>query len=162
MESSLPILALAVGLLACWLSGRSWAASRRLALEMIHLRARLLRLEEGSGPAAGGRRVADARELTAAGLGERLDLLEAELAVVRTRSAGPVATATANRSAAPDDLHARLLRAGYTGVVVLERRSDTAWLVEAEREGVLEKGWAHAMPAGGVEVRGVSSLRAFP
>lgn len=162
MDSLLPIVALAVGLLACWLSGRSWAASRRLALEMIHLRARLLRLEDGSGPAAGGRRIADARELTAAGLGERLDLLEAELAAVRTRAAGPAATATASGGLAPDDLHARLLRAGYSSVVVLERRSDSAWLVEAERDGLLEKGWAHATPTGGVEVRGVSSLRAFP
>ncbi len=165
MDALLPPVALAAALLGCWLSGRAWAAARRLALEMVHLRQRLARLEEaGAGARAmgGGAAAPEARAL-----GGRLDLLEGELAALRARASHAAAPAPAGRAAAAGDppaadLRERLSRAGYGGVTLVEEGADGAWLVEAEREGILVKGWVRAAPEGGVEVRGVSSVRAFP
>ena len=51
---------------------------------------------------------------------------------------------------------------GYECVVVLDIEADGAVLVEAEREGVCSKGVARVTDEGDVDLRAMSSLRAFP
>jgi len=163
MALLIALVALAVGGLACWLSGRSWAASHRLAKEMVSLRDRLLRLEqardvEGAlgrpvGPPAGAEDFGS--------FAHRLEAVERRAREARTLalSGGKAAGTDAPRALLVESLRVQ----GYASVRVIEEAPDGRLLVEAEREeGFVEKGWLGRDANGGVRFRPVRAVRAFP
>ncbi len=156
--SILALLAAGVAILLAWRSSR---AAHRLALEMVQLRDRLEAAEQHYEDAA----EAAAHQVPAAPafdptVAPRLDAMEERLRGALEREAEPVP------SAAEADPHAVIRRyflsEGYTHVTLLEEDGESCVLVEAEREGVIQKGRAALDEEGRVQWRPVSNLRAFP
>jgi hypothetical protein len=149
---------------ACVVAFRSRAATRRLALEMIELRDRLARAErryrQRKGAAGDAQREpAPARDEA---LRDRVTELEGRLrdALLEPTAAGPESEPD------PDPVRDRIrrhLRAqGYEHVAFLGASGEDAWLVEAERDGIVSKGRAEVDGDGAVQMRADSSVRAFP
>jgi len=181
----LSILASAVTLVACVMAWRARRAAQRLALEMIHLRDRLVRAEAhyktdaARGVPARGRAAPPEDSAADESLGPRLSALEERLRVTLEHSAGaahPAAGEAAHPATA--ELRTRILKhlrhRGYEHVRFLEDSTSAAiqpaamegasegLLVEAERGGVTAKGRVDLLPDGSLQMRAVSTVRAFP
>ena len=159
MAIMLSIIAVTVTVFACVAAWRAHRAAHRLALEMVHLRDRLVRAEAGR--EAAERRAAEAppAEDADAALRERMASLEARLRDALEREAPLTADGEHD---VRDEIRKHLLRKGYGRVQFLESRPDGSVLVEAERHGATTKGRAEVGPDGRVRLRAVSSVRAFP
>lgn len=167
MELILAVAALAAAVGALLLAFRCRASARRLALEMVQLRDRLARAErhyrDRGGPGGGpdGPDEAAGREV----LQVRLVELEERLRDALARSADANVAAAAVEHGEGDN-RGRILQylrsEGYDRVAFLGPAGAGAWLVEAERGGVVSKGRAEVAQDGSVRLRSVSSVRAFP
>ena len=159
MALMLAILALVIAGLACVAAWRAQRASHRLALEMIQLRDRLAKAEAGREAAERRVRLAPPAESVDTHLRERVEAVEARLraAMERDRS-----LPSEGEQDVRDAIRAHLGRQGYTRIAFLETGADGSVLVEAERHGTMSKGRAEVLADGGVRIRSVSSMRAFP
>lgn len=161
MATAIAIAAGLLALVACVIGAKGWRTSQRLALEMVHLRERLARAEQGYREA---RHAASSGETTQppadAAWAPRLAELEDRLRAALERGA-----ARAEEGTEPDtrrNVRQYLQREGYTRVAILDENPDGTLELEAERGGVMTKGRAEILTDGTVRLQTISSVRAFP
>jgi len=161
----LTISACVVAAVALFIALNNRSATSRLALEMVQLRDKIARLhgQQDEQRERAEAEIADQAAKVTSSITPRLDAMEQ-----RTRELFERGTPTRKGDTAEDPLDTseivrRHLRSrGYECVVLLSVEDDGRVLVEAERDGVASKGVARVTEEGEVDLRAVSSLRAFP
>lgn len=146
---------------------RTRRATRSLAREMVDLR-QALQERPRAAPSAPEQEPTAAGEAWREAFGLRLEAAERRVLDLYDGSEQdpatevPMAARRAGAAGLRDQVRAGLRRQGFDRVQVLELTKDNAARVEIERDGIVRKGIARVTSDGRVDLKTVSSLRAFP
>ncbi len=161
----LAVIACVVAAVALFIALGNRAATKQLALEMVQLRDKIARLhgEQDAQRERAEAEIADQAARVTSSIAPRIDAIEKRTRDLMERGVPMGRSSSPQTSLDAGEIVRRHMRAqGYECVVLLDIEDDGSVLVEAERDGISAKGVAHVTDEGEVDLRAISSLRAFP